>query len=337
MAYSPSRRDFLRLGIGSAALLSSPIRAYLFDDETAANKWYDEFPEKIPGAREARKAIRAPQARYVLAHLRQKHHIDGISEQDMQEVTKVQNDLYQSLDFLVKTGRVKKIYNEAVDPDKELDLRLFKQAKAFDRLLDYSMAAEPEEGDSFTKTSMQRIKDLTKVLNNPSTPEQSKAGIRKVISAMEDSMKKHEELTRQRQENKKILLEHKEQSDASRQQFEDDITKYADAAARLYVEGRLDIVAAETYEANAKAGIKFYEYILETVKKGKALPMPKEVTEDREDILLDFVSRQEDPVAVTKYGGFHDWSDNIPKWNEAHPDKKFSLIVVTPQSYVERN
>ncbi|MBI4141686.1 hypothetical protein HY484_02050 [Candidatus Woesearchaeota archaeon] len=39
-----------------------------------------------------------------------------------------------------------------------------------------------------------------------------------------------------------------------------------------------------------------------------------------------------DPVSVTVYGAAHDWKDNIVEWNKLHPDKKFSLIVVTPEA-----
>ena len=53
----------------------------------------------------------------------------------------------------------------------------------------------------------------------------------------------------------------------------------------------------------------------------------------REDEHLSRVAELGSANAVTVYGGAHDWSNNIKTWNQKHPDKKFSLIVVTPNEY----
>lgn len=52
--------------------------------------------------------------------------------------------------------------------------------------------------------------------------------------------------------------------------------------------------------------------------------------EGREDTLLETVSGQDKPYAVTVYGRGHNWKDNIERWNEEHPDKQFSLVEVYP-------
>lgn len=54
---------------------------------------------------------------------------------------------------------------------------------------------------------------------------------------------------------------------------------------------------------------------------------------DRENALLDIVALSNRPIALTVFGGAHDWSDNIVAWNRAHPRAKFALVEITPLAY----
>lgn len=56
-------------------------------------------------------------------------------------------------------------------------------------------------------------------------------------------------------------------------------------------------------------------------------------TEAREDVLLELVAQRGDPLALTIYGSGHSWANNVEEWNTQNPDKKFSLIEVTTNSY----
>ena len=53
----------------------------------------------------------------------------------------------------------------------------------------------------------------------------------------------------------------------------------------------------------------------------------------RENTALELISRNKTPLNVLVYGGAHQFGNNIDEWNEQHPDKRYSLIEVTPKSY----
>src|SRR3989338_680436 len=57
---------------------------------------------------------------------------------------------------------------------------------------------------------------------------------------------------------------------------------------------------------------------------------------ERENYVLSLITQKFDPVAVTVYGAGHDFGDTIVKWNTEHPNTKFSLIEITPQTIFEK-
>jgi len=105
----------------------------------------------------------------------------------------------------------------------------------------------------------------------------------------------------------------------------------------LYAEGRIG------KNVGSRVGIKLHgaerrkEYeAAQNIWKSKSIErylIPKLVLHNRENALLHIISDKDDKVAVTVYGGFHDWANNIRSWNRSHPEDKFSLIEITPTSY----
>jgi len=61
-------------------------------------------------------------------------------------------------------------------------------------------------------------------------------------------------------------------------------------------------------------------------------PACKAAMEKREDDLLDIIHNNGDAFSIVSYGAFHNWKDNIEKWNAENPEDKFSRIIVVPQS-----
>jgi|TARA_B100002003_G_scaffold233386_1_gene246193 hypothetical protein len=55
----------------------------------------------------------------------------------------------------------------------------------------------------------------------------------------------------------------------------------------------------------------------------------------REFFVLDSCSKGKELYPVVIFGGIHDFKDNIQVWNKYHPDKKYSFIVVEPESFAE--
>ena len=100
--------------------------------------------------------------------------------------------------------------------------------------------------------------------------------------------------------------------------------------AYLHCEKGLKIKPAESREISD---------LIDTMEKSN-LPVPsflyyRLVFEDREDFLLKTIVENGDKIAVTVYGADHSWYNNIQKWNREHPDQKFALIEVIPQSHLK--
>ncbi|MBD3247013.1 hypothetical protein GF378_00130 [Candidatus Pacearchaeota archaeon] len=51
-----------------------------------------------------------------------------------------------------------------------------------------------------------------------------------------------------------------------------------------------------------------------------------------ENALLNIAAEENNPFALTVYGSKHNFKDNIEQWNKKYPDKKYSLIEVTPKN-----
>ncbi len=95
-------------------------------------------------------------------------------------------------------------------------------------------------------------------------------------------------------------------------------------SSRIHVEyGKAELRGAEDLDAFLAAG--------ENYDSGER--NPELIYEMREQKLLEIIQNDNAPFAVTMYGAGHDWRDTIRKWNSNNPDKKFSLIVVTPEGY----
>lgn len=56
------------------------------------------------------------------------------------------------------------------------------------------------------------------------------------------------------------------------------------------------------------------------------------IIDDREDVLLDIISSEEEDFSVVVYGAAHNFYDNIKRWNQEDSDHKFSHIIVIPRS-----
>lgn len=66
----------------------------------------------------------------------------------------------------------------------------------------------------------------------------------------------------------------------------------------------------------------------------RALREKKRMEEEKENWILN--ACRTEPASIVVLGGGHDFRNNIEEWNKKHPNDTFSLIVVTPRSYVEQ-
>lgn len=102
--------------------------------------------------------------------------------------------------------------------------------------------------------------------------------------------------------------------------------KYIPGGAYIPIfEGDLKRVAASNSRLNAVAG-----YLIER-ESGELIN--EFIYERREFFALKSCSNDTNDFSVLIYGGGHDFRDNILVWNKVHPDDKYSLIIVKPETY----
>jgi len=88
---------------------------FTLEEITAANEFLINFPNTLPGAKSIDKYL-TPEAEYCLVHIRQMHLTENRSIKRLEEVKKVQDNIYLILSYLVKNCSVNKIYAEGLTP-----------------------------------------------------------------------------------------------------------------------------------------------------------------------------------------------------------------------------
>jgi len=110
------------------------------------------------------------------------------------------------------------------------------------------------------------------------------------------------------------------------------------AAAVFSVRSGIPLYACETRKAMDEQ-ISFFEELKRNGKLKSAGRHPV-FTKEREDRLLSFIAEDflegENRLIVTTYGAKHNFKRAVNDWNNQHPDKKFSLVTITPQMPLKR-
>lgn len=310
MAENYTRRDFLKI-LGAYATYGL-IACNKKPEETLANRLLETFPNEIPGASQVVK-YKIPEAKYCLVHIRQAHGlefldqipgatksptVDSIKAALKEPVEKVQGDIYKVLNYLMDKISLDSVYCEGVTKTTEeewniaLELRDFIWNEGFRTMKE----AQP--------TIVQRLKIKLSEMD-PSTTERRE--LEEFISDLE---------------NPSFIREADEELQ--------NLKSPKSAVYKLSADKGLYIKAAETDES--------YQARKNAHEQDLLKQIPQEADIDSlieklpEDTLLKLISDNNAAMAVTVYGGRHDWKDNIKNWNRLNPKKKFSLIVVDPSS-----
>lgn len=136
-------------------------------------------------------------------------------------------------------------------------------------------------------------------------------------------------------------------------------TVHVYAVNRLLYEHKIDLRAGEDEKLNQQGidSVKDYLKKQNDVKRGvpqnglteegnintnnfywSFVNMRSRVYSLREQYVIDSILKDSSGSSTTNfivYGGDHDFKPKIRQWNLLHPDK-FSLIIITPDSYVGR-
>jgi len=294
-------------GIGCAAMpQTAQPDAKPRRSTTRANRALISFPDQIPGAWSVDKYL-VPGARFCIGHLRNEHWLKGMSEEDKRKIREVQRDNYSILLYLSEHNGLRVVYNEGLDSKAWADISIG-MARFSDEML--RVLIEDYQGE---------IKDL------------------------EDKLKDDDN-----EYLRKTIEENKKRVSALKQISEESIV--TGAARKLAAEGKLKILPAETYNYKKE---KMHDQLKSGEKSFKDADAMEIMLDDREDMFLEIASSQRHAFIFVVYGGAHAWGgksscgsdypeerrlsrrDNIAEWNAKHPDKMFSLIEITPDSYEE--
>jgi hypothetical protein len=308
--------------------------------DSDANRLLAEFPIEIPGALHVHKYA-TPGARYCLVHIRQEHLIKDISKEELKKVGIIQGDIYKILTDLIKNHGLKEVYDEGLTPETDSNKESFKLCQLLDSI--------DETVGNNEKNARQRISELE---------EKIRVGRKSPIFAIEaemhypsdnDSMGKYLGKLKLELTDEKKKLPGAIEMDNKNRREKSERYQYQ-AVERAGLNYGLEIFPAETLRGNMMGTFAVHELMK---RKNGDKELNRRVLDDREDILMEVVARQEKSLVVCVYGGAHAWGghdsfgcnyplaydwraslkDNISEWNKTHPNKKFSLIEVTPEHY----
>lgn len=318
-----SRRDFLKwiLGGVSSSILSGcqsvpyemqmvkkpgtnvvAPRYFNLEDVVEANQLLIDFPDVISRAKSIDKYL-TPGAKYLLVHVRDFHRTKDSVDEEPIATKEIQNNVYSILSHLMQNYGVDKVYCEGITPEAVSIWNL-----------------------SARLNFISNNPDDKQILDDPKFKKWIPFGA--------------VDLDKFRKENPELYKDHLY------------LQKWIEYGAvyRLASEtGKLEILAAEEADALAHAqdmynrlDLGFSKWFEERYESLNA------IAENRENIFLNIGSNQESPLIVVVWGASHAWGgklscgktyvseerasicDNIAKWNSKNPDKKFSLIEITP-------
>ncbi len=252
-----------------------------------------------------------PGAKYCLVHIRQAHLVEDTPDKFKKQVEDVQEDIYQILAYLIQHNDLNQVYLEGGTRQVWTD--------SLNMLIDMTREFNTDYREEKRKVSEleTKIKDIQ---GGKLIPQELSDRWPNIMNRYLCDLR--EELN-QRKYYLKFLKEVKENGE---EQFKD-VCKY-DAAIKAAIEHGIKIMAAED-----------------------GLTDNRDNLEQREEVLLQIIARQNNPLAVCIYGGAHAWGgnrsfgkpyslvgrsslkDNIAEWNIKYPEKKFSLIEIIPMSY----
>lgn len=307
-----SRRNALgRIGRGLAGIilaggLSAIPGNSMPEKVTEANQILYDFPARIPGARRIDKYL-TQDARYCLVHIRQVHPTDkgleNMSEEMRKRIANVQNSIYYILGHLYeREGKPLEVYDEG---------RIHIPKDFFAELRDKCVADRTELLAIMPKANPEEKRQI----------EEELAKLEKKISGTED------------------LLSLPYLSEKEGPEY---------AVNRLNKEGKIVILPFEDFfHSSAINKIRKKAEDEKDPNRGAYLLASSDM---RDEKFIERVGQTESPLIIVVLGGGHEFGgrtsfpdyqflgraelgDNIDKWNRENPDRRFSLIEVTPEGY----
>ena len=291
-------------------------------NKSRANDLMENFPTEIAGASKIEK-FSAKDATDVIIHVRQTHDGKNITPELMEQISKIQDDIYQILSKLIESYPNGSIYDEGRYDGIEAKLKskdkfkdFVRENKSTDSIID-KLRAEVADYEK----QIEYLKDDAECYKKSDAPNSTKgmiADLREILVV------------------KKKLEETKNNlNDLIKAKFYD-----LSATRRLERDKKIEIKSPETKFSNRRAAaiMDALEKAYKGEKGKKAIDDPlfaQVIQEEREDLALSLMAQDNSAgPKVIVFGAAHDFTNNIGEWNSIKGNKKFALIVITPNSYV---
>lgn len=290
-----SRRDLGISVLEGIALFSLRDLSALADEQIPANKFLKEFPTSIPGAATVEKYEHSD-AICCLVHIRQAH-ADPLACGNVEVKQKVAEVQKEIYKILVFLGENKKLTT------------VYQEGKIIEeptRGIDARNERKAEERLT-TEELEQKIGGLVERFSHS-----------RDVPDTVDAARQRNNILYEIEHYKKVIRE-KENPERYAKDCELNSWYWDGAVGRLEAEGKIETRPGESR-------IVYLSGIME----GRDA-----IYKVREDFLLQLVAQRDENSALTVFGGAHDWKDNIDEWNKTYPDKKFSLIVITPELFTK--
>jgi hypothetical protein len=287
-----------------------------------------DFPDKIPGAKKIDKYI-TPEARYCLVHIKQAHFKLNLSKKTLEKVEKVQSNIYEILSYLHNNLHIQEVYLEGITPSIEQ--------------VENNIAITSNQLDIVHKKYIENLKEFIRTCENKMNDETFIS----IMSQNKEDASDYKKYLKEVIKEKKQILE-AEQEKYSEESEKNKLREKYWGVYRLASEGKITMKAAEDPTAQYIAEIE-----LEKSQKNKKATRETmfAMFDNRERIVIEKITKQQAPLAIVVYGGGHVFGgefsfgkhykygerfslyDNIAYWNSKNPDKKISLIEITPESW----
>lgn len=249
-----------------------------------ANIILDNFPEDLPGASKVEKYF-APEAKQCLVHVRQMHSSKFGQDPPLEDINRVQEDVYRILTHLIDNHHTYEVYAEGVYLGMDVGHHIIVTGLDLVSLKGKIMTLDDKLKDAYQRNNQEEIQAL----------ELEKSKVKK--------------------------------------EFDIGSTAFNNAPFRLYMDKKAKISACEFESTILESTIATYQYFLDEITKEE---YEDKVLEQRERVaLVSIANHPLNPMPVIVYGAGHSFVNNVIQWNLIYPDKKFSLVVITPESLKE--
>ncbi len=316
-----NRRNFIKSTIFS--LIFPNLLEVSLPEENSSFNLFDKFPDKIPGAGEIRK-FKTPNSKYFLTHIFQVHEIavdysnfatllrTYQDDDDKERVNNCQRDIYNILEYLIANVGLKEVYHEGLT--ESTLVKLINNRDMLEEIITFNSPLHNDVG--MLKRNI-RIFNGQEYISPGEIPE-GKTGVQYMEELMSEINKKEVESAKIKEEMK----------------------FFHGAPLRLLYEDKIKVLTFEDPELLTKAK-------KEAIKEDN---IGYNALDARENILIEKISQRDNELVVVVLGGAHafggkdsfgenyslekrrSYEDNIHVWNEKHPDKKFSLIEIIPET-----